>query len=285
MEEYAKTGQYPWGARYKFKGGGQLPIMRNGDDNISLGPAYDSRYGFMGKLAYDKTFRGQRDRSTQHTLSGDIYGGGFGMGISGAHKFGTERRYVPVFNFAQNRLGFDKVRGAHYDFSGGANIHLLDDRYKGTLDVTPYGGVWAQSKADPRSIDAKDLGSKIGLNYGLGLKYSKNLGGGKFNVEGSISGSPSLGKLLSEKKAQSGNIEFAPQFNIGASYSLPVGKTIRNIKRLAEAKKKDIKPGDPRLVDNGSSTAKFFQTGGEVMELTDEEIQKLRAGGHIVIES
>lgn len=269
----------------KMEDGGQLPKYGNGDDTVSLGPAYDSRYGFMGKLAYDKSFRGQRDRSTQHTLYGDVYGGNFGLGVSGAHKFGSERRNAPVFGFAQNRLGYDPIRGAHYDFSGGADIHLLNDRYKGKLDVTPYGGVWAQSKADTRSINSTDLGSKVGLNYGVDLSYKKPLGDGSFGIKAGVSASPSLGKLTSQEKAESGRVEFAPQVNVGVNYSLPIGGKMQKMKRIARAKKKEEElKTTPRFASN-SSLPKFLKEGGEIMELTDEEIQKLRAGGAIVIES
>jgi len=276
----------------------EYPLMQKGG-TVSLGPAYDSRYGFMGKLAYDKSFRGQRDRSTMHNLSGDIYGGDFGLGISAGHRFGSENRNFPAFTFADNTVGYDKTRGTYFDFKGGADIHLLDDRYKGKVDITPYGGVFAQSKASEQSMDQNDLASNIGLQYGLNARYQKDLGGGKFEAFAGIAGSPSLGKMLSEEKSSSGKVEFAPQFNIGANYTLPLKKDkMKAAVAKQKAKEAEFLAAEQREAESLERRSQFTQPtinetefvkgshkfGGEVMELTDDEIQKLRAGGAIVIE-
>ena len=282
--------------QYKARG---YIIEEYSDGGITGGTEYDSRYGFMGKLAYDKSFRGQRDRSTMHNLSGDIYGGDFGLGISSGHRFGSENRNFPAFTFADNTVGYDKTRGTYFDFKGGADIHLLDDRYKGKVDITPYGGVFAQSKASEQSMDQNDLASNIGLQYGLNARYQKDLGGGKFEAFAGIAGSPSLGKMLSEEKSSSGKVEFAPQFNIGANYTLPLKKDkMKAAVAKQKAKEAEFLAAEQREAESLERRSQFTQPtinetefvkgsykfGGEVMELTDDEIQKLRAGGAIVVE-
>lgn len=274
----------------------EYPLMQKGG-TVSLGPAYDSRYGFMGKLAYDKSFRGQRDRSTMHNLSGDLYGGDFGLGISAGHRFGSENRNFPAFTFADSTVGYDKTRGTYFDFKGGADIHLLDDRYKGKVDITPYGGVFAQSKASEQSMDQNDLASNIGLQYGLNARYQKDLGGGKFEAFAGIAGSPSLGKMLSEEKSSSGKVEFAPQFNIGANYTLPLKKDkMKAAVAKQKAKEAELRAAEQREAESLERRSQFTQPtinktefvkglykfGGEVMELTDAEINNLKSQGYEV---
>lgn len=269
---------YP-GGEYEFPEADyvdEIPMAQKGI--ISVGPQYDSRYGTMGNLGYETQFRGQRDRSTIHNLRGDVYGGDFGFGVAGTHKFGTERRDVPVMGFAENRLGYDTLRGAHLDFKGGADIHLLKDRYRGNLDVTPFGGVWGQTKAREESIDPNNFGSNVGLTYGVRANYGKDLGGGRFNVFGGLEASPSLGKLTGEEQMASETLQFAPQWNVGMSYGLPVNKTVRKIKDLAKAKQKDKEIQEatkPRLAAVNRSTPSF-QGGGSSLD-QDQNYNSKRA--------
>ena len=224
-------------AKYRIVG---LPKAQRGSSGITGGPEYDSRYGMMGKLGYENEFRGQKDRSNINTLSADIYGGNFGIGASGAYEFGSEKRGgFPAKNFMKTTIGGDNVRGFYGDIKGGSEIHAIKDR-NNQLNFTPFGGVSVQSRPGLVTGAADNLGSKAGLNYGIGTDYTRKFkNDGLFNLYGQVMFNPVLGKNASNEALKSGNVNFAPQFNIGARYTIPLSSNSRKIKKLIAKQNED----------------------------------------------
>lgn len=224
-------------AKYRIVG---LPKAQRGSSGITGGPEYDSRYGMMGKLGYENEFRGQKDRSNINTLSADIYGGNFGIGASGAYEFGSEKRGgFPAKNFMKTTIGGDNVRGFYGDIKGGSEIHAIKDR-NNQLNFTPFGGVSVQSRPGLVTGAADNLGSKAGLNYGIGTDYTRKFkNDGLFNLYGQVMFNPVLGKNASDEALKSGNVDFAPQFNIGARYTIPLSSNSRKIKKLIAKQNED----------------------------------------------
>ena len=76
--------------------------------------------------------------------------------------------------------------------------------------------------------DADLLGSRVGLNYGIGANYKRKFkNDSNFNVYGSISGNPVLGKFTDKESYESENTNFAPQFNVGIGYTRSLNSNIR----------------------------------------------------------
>ena len=237
----------------QYKAGGYI-IEEYPDGGITGGPEYDSRYGILGRFGYKNNFKG-RDRSTQNTLSADIYGGRFGLGARGAYEFGSEKRGgFPAKNFMKTTIGRDNVRGFYGDVKGGSEIHAIKDRTN-ELNITPFGGFSIQSKAAGSAMpDADLLGSRVGLNYGIGANYKRKFkNDSNFNVYGSISGNPVLGKFTDKESYESENTNFAPQFNVGTRYTLPLNSNIRKINKKIKQKQKNLYP-----ISNSSGSRASF---------------------------
>ena len=258
-------------AKYRIVG---LPKAQRGSSGITGGPEYDSRYGMMGKLGYENEFRGQKDRSNINTLSADIYGGNFGIGASGAYEFGSEKRGgFPAKNFMKTTIGGDNVRGFYGDIKGGSEIHAIKDR-NNQLNFTPFGGVSVQSRPGLVTGAADNLGSKAGLNYGIGTDYTRKFkNDGLFNLYGQVMFNPVLGKNASNEALKSGNVNLARQFNIGARYTIPLSSNSRKIKKLIAKQNEDrneiVTPVDfVRSTENVNPILRPFykKYGGYVVE-------------------
>ena len=258
----------------------EYPQMQKGG-SVTAGPEYDSRYGLIGKVGYQNDFKG-RDRSTERTLSGDVYGGAFGIGASGSYEFGTEQRGFPAKNFMKITVGGDKVRGAYGDLTAGSKIHAIQDR-QNELNITPFGGVSMQTKASELAMPGADMmGSRVGLNYGLGADYTRKFkNDSSLNLYGQMMGNPVLGKFTDRQSYDSEKLSFAPQFTVGAKFTLPLNSDSRKIKAIM-AKQQEDKASPFAL--NSTTSRPSFQDGGEYedLELTDEEIQAYRDAGYIV---
>jgi hypothetical protein len=262
----------------------EYPQMQKGGF-VTAGPEYDSRYGLIGKVGYQNDFKG-RDRSTEHTLSGDVYGGAFGIGASGSYEFGTEQRGFPAKNFAKITVGGDKVRGAYGDLTAGSKIHAIQDR-QNELNITPFGGVSMQTKASELAMPGADkMGSRVGLNYGLGVDYTKKFkNDSSLNLYGQMMGNPVLGKFTDRQSYDSEKLRFAPQFNVGAKFTLPLNSDSRKIKAIMAKQQEDKAKASPFAL-NLTTSHPSFQDGGEYeeLELSDEEIQAYQANGYTVEE-
>ena len=237
----------------QYKAGGYI-IEEYPDGGITGGPEYDSRYGILGRFGYKNNFKGG-DRSTQNTLSADIYGGRFGLGARGAYEFGSEKRGgFPAKNFMKTTIGRDNVRGFYGDVKGGSEIHAIKDRTN-ELNITPFGGFSIQSKATGSAMpDADLLGSRVGLNYGIGANYKRKFkNDSNFNVYGSISGNPVLGKFTDKESYESENTNFAPQFNVGIGYTRSLNSNIRKINKKIKKKQKNLYP-----ISNSSGSRASF---------------------------
>jgi hypothetical protein len=107
------------------------------------------------------------------------------------------------------------------------------------------------------------------------------------------------------ERTQSGKVEFNPQITAGVKYTMGYDPSKKKIgKQIAKQKAKDeaiqseaeasarreeelkrrSRIGESEFVREVGGAPLEQQFGGEVMELTDAEIAKLRKGGHIVIE-
>lgn len=144
----------------------------------------------------------------------------------------------------------------------------------------PYAGAgWTpgREKVEERfNIPAGVRGQfNVGLGGGKTLGASGYFGGDLFGQASSVEGDPSglIGRT---------------QYGFDINLTLPFGaKQKKSIKELGERLTKAYPKEEstpPSIASRGRSSAKFLKEGGEVMELTDEEIQKLREGGAIVVE-
>jgi len=280
-----------------YKDGGyvveELPQAQNGT-TLSLGPQYNSDdYGLMGNLGLEHEFRGTKDRSNIHTLSGDVYGGNFGFGAKAGYEFGTEQRGSwPAKNFMKQNIGLDPVRGGYYDLSAGHKIHAIKNR-QNELNITPYGGMNAQTKphASATQVFGEDRKeAQLGLNYGIKADYKRKLKNNSIlKLNAGVMFNPVLGKKTDTESNNSENLGFRPTFTLGASLGLPVDKRSRQraeIKRkIKQDKELDSVPSiasisNPKFLEQGGTTQFNGKINDEV-ELTYEEVKALEKQGYV----
>ena len=270
-----------------------LPQAQNGT-TLSLGPQYNSdEYSLMGNLGLEHEFRGTKDRSNIHTLSGDVYGGNFGFGAKAGYEFGTEQRGSwPAKNFMKQNIGLDPVRGGYYDLSAGHKIHAIKNRQH-ELNITPYGGMNAQTKAHASATqvvgeDRKE--AQLGLNYGIKADYKRKLKNDSIlKLNAGVMFNPVLGKKTDIESNNSENLGFRPTFTLGASLGLPVDKRSRQRaeikRRIKQDKELDSVPSiasisNPKFLEQGGTTQFNGKINDEV-ELTYEEVKALEKQGYV----
>jgi len=274
-------------AEYK-KGGYTVEEYADGGIHLGGGPEYDSRYGLLGKFGVENSFRGKRDRGTVHTLSGDVYGGKFGVGASGSYEFGSvQNNRLRNKNFLKTTLGVDPVRGGFLDLKGGADIPIIKNREM-EFNVTPFAGLSGQTKGSQNAIKASDdAGSHLNLNYGLGLGFNRKFKNqSSFGIDASAWLQPALGKMTSEDSHEKEGMSFAPKGQVSAKFSFAPNNKYKKIKGIIARQEEDKRKerATSSIERGGRSTASFLELGGEVKELTDKEIQEYRDGGYIVEE-
>jgi hypothetical protein len=271
----------------------------------------ESQYGLVGGVDYSLPIK-TRDRATTAIAGGGLYGGKFGVGGKGFYSFGSPWKEMAIgTSIPQPRAtitaGFDKVRGVYGDLTASQKYPIVDTR-EHSLMFGPAAGFGFQSK---QMIDNPELAdpiiSRANLQYGLQGEYSRKLGDGVLNVQGGLMFDPISGKVATEERTKSDKVHFSPRANITASYTLPLqGNKVKKLVAKKKEKEEELlraqereqemmerraqyavstTQGESEFVKGEPSVAPLKQYGGEIMELTDEEIQKLRAGGHIVIES
>jgi hypothetical protein len=317
MEQWTQSGDYPWGKTYKFKDGGYIPKMPTGGDtdyfeytplsSFGKSPGLET-YG-NNRLTTDLTFgrsniaprlaQRQGFESIGASLTTRLpYQNKTGVGFHGNLKFVGDRwkalQDVTKANVeADLSGGYDpKVGGyasliASPQFTFGNVSPTMAKLYQGKLregewlaKVGPYAGVSAtpgREKVEERF--AIPAGVKGGFDVGIGkgktIGASGYFGGDVFGQASSAGGDPSglLGRT---------------QYGFDVNLKLPFGRSQK--RKVADRLTKIYDKAFPEEVSAPSlaTTPQYrskvgYAEGGEVMELTDKEIQELRAGGHIVV--
>lgn len=306
------------GDLHKMKDGGILPKMPNGGDTdyfkfspaslMGQTPGLET-YG-QDRLTMDATFGRSNiaprfaKRSAFESIGANVtarlpYQNGTGVGVQGNVKLVGDRwKALQDKTKANTELdftgGYDPKLGGYGTFTASPQFTFgnvsptLAKVYQNKLregewiaKAGPYAGVGAtpgREKVEERfNIPAGVKGQfNVGIGGGKTLGASGYFGGDLFGQASSVKGDPSglLGRT---------------QYGFDVNLTIPFGdKQKRSIKELGERLTKAYSNEEsptPSIASKGRSHAKFMKEGGEVMELTDEEIQKLREGGAIVIES